>query len=187
VSAQESESPWLIDYLRMRAVNTTLSPAEARAVATLYDTAIAQRDAAVHQIKIAKVCNDSQAELIERLTLEKRQTFDEINDLRAKLAAAVRERTECVAREQRWRARRAACYRVVEAAERFRSHQGTASEGEKYAALNNALDAYCATYIEHFFASQRPSVDDDYGPNDGYARTVNRTPTPPQEATNDDA
>ena len=88
MSAQESESPWLIDYLRMRAVNTTLSPAEARAVATLYDTAIAQRDAAVHQIKIAKVCNDSQAELIERLTLEKRQTFDEINDLRANLAAA---------------------------------------------------------------------------------------------------
>ena len=114
-----------------------------------YLTAIAQRDAAVHQIKIAKVCNDSQAELIERLTLEKRQTFDEINDLRAKLDAAVRERAECVAREQRWLARLAACCRVVEA------------------------------------------VDDDYGPNDGYARTVNRTPpqdpTPPQEATNDDA
>ncbi len=101
--------------------------------------------------------------------------------------AAVRERDECVAREQWWRARRAACYRVVEAAERFRSYQGTASEGEKYAALDNALDAYCATYIEHFFASQRASVDDDYGPNDGYARTANRTPPqdppPPQEAT----
>ncbi len=105
--------------------------------------------------------------------------------------AAARERTECVAREKRWLARLGACYRVVEAAESFCSCQGTASEGEKYAALNNALDAYCATCIEQFFASHRPSVDDDYGPNDGYARTVKRPPpqdtTPPQEATNDDA
>jgi hypothetical protein len=51
-----------------------------------------QRDAALHQIKIAKVCNDSQAELIERLTLEKMQRFDEVESLRARLAACEGER-----------------------------------------------------------------------------------------------
>jgi chromosome segregation ATPase len=57
----------------------------------------AERDAALHQIKIAKACNDSQAELIERLTLEKRQMFDQLNDLRVKLAEAEKERNEIVA------------------------------------------------------------------------------------------
>lgn len=64
--------------------------ADCDAILQTYDTIVAERDAAVHQIKIAKVCNDSQAELIERLTLEKQQRFDELNNLRARLAACER-------------------------------------------------------------------------------------------------
>ena len=79
MSAQESESPWLIDYLRMRAVNTTLSPAEARAVATLYDTAIAQRDAAVRELKVWE------RRALNRITLEA-----ERDELAAKLSMAER-------------------------------------------------------------------------------------------------
>ena len=98
MSAQTTGEPEVIGDLRWAAEAdddkaVMLTPVVVREILTAYDTAIAQRD------------------------------------------AAVRERAECVAREQRWLAR---------------------------------------------LAAQRASVDDDYGPNDGYARTVNRTP--PQAA-----
>jgi hypothetical protein len=76
---------------------------------------------------------------------------DTIRELRQQLDAsqrfsdeAVRAHTECYRRLRKAWVRLAACERVVEAADYFCSYQGTASEGEKYAALNAALDDYRA-------------------------------------------
>ncbi len=110
-------------------------------------------DAALHQIKIAKVCNDSQAELIERLTLEKMQRFDELNTLRARLAACEGGLNYI------WRV-------TVGAVESDELAATCKTIGEYRAVLLKAIDAL--------------SLDDDFGPNADHARTVNRTP--PQDA-----
>ncbi len=110
-------------------------------------------DAAVHQIKIAKVCNDSQAELIERLTLEKMQRFDELNTLRARLAAAL-NRVEVVCGPGPLR------YRLVDGALTVWVATGLALATEN--ALTTTVEADCTTWT----LSSNPEI----------------TPTPPQDA-----
>jgi hypothetical protein len=101
--------------------------------------------------------------------------------------AAVRERAECVAREQRWMARLAAAEAAL-ATIRDDAHttldlydkngpQWTSSEsGEEYYSASYVLE----TARTNLATAQGASVDDDFGPNDGHARTVRRTP--PQDA-----
>jgi hypothetical protein len=120
-------------------------------------------DAALHQIKIAKVCNDSQAELIERLTLEKMQRFDELNTLRARLAACERVGETAAVRFGILRDRMAAC---------------DAETGDDVHELSMTEIPWWIDDLRAVLTT--PPLDDDDGPNDGHARTVRRTP--PQDA-----
>jgi hypothetical protein len=101
--------------------------------------------------------------------------YDDYLTAIAQRDAAVRERAECVAREQRWLARLAACEqkneRVMSIARRLALRSGFAAQ---------ALSELEAEGIDRAAVA----TPDDDGPNDGHARTVNRTP--PQEATSDE-
>jgi hypothetical protein len=79
------------------------------------------------------------------------------------------------------RARLAACERVGEAAIGLLEAKGREAMGRADARLAAVTYQYRASLrINRSATAQGASVDDDDGPNDGHARTVNRTP--PQDA-----